>query len=132
MSYTIPSEAQEAVAFVGFLRKFNLRFAHIPNETGIGGRAWFRVATKKKNEGMQKGFPDYLIFMKRGVIVVELKRRRAVLLSGKVGASPSAISKEQKEWVEFLGGLDYCNAYICFGADEAIARVKENLLYNKD
>lgn len=84
MSYTIPSESQEAIAFVGFLRKFNLHFAHIPNETGIGGRAGFRVAIKKKHEGMQKGFPDYLVFLRGEIVAVELKRRRSRLLSGKL------------------------------------------------
>lgn len=132
MSYTIPSEMQEAWALIWFLKKFNLRFTHIPNETGIGGRAGFRVAVKKKREGMQPGFPDYLVFLRGEVLAIELKKRRKRLLNGKLGASESKTSPEQKEWLEFLGKLPYCHSYLCYGAEEAIMRITEHMKWHNN
>ena len=59
-----------------------------------------------------------MIFLPNRTLFIEMKRSDKRL---------SRVSKEQSEWLEFLNLLDEGSAKVCYGADEAIEFVKENL-----
>ena len=103
----IPTEAQEAQVLVSYLRLKGYKFTHIPNETGSSQEAR-RRAVRMKQQGTSKGFPDYLIITKAGLIAIELKRRKG-----------SRITPEQLEWLDALN-TSGTFAAIAHGAAEAI------------
>ena len=79
-----------------------------------------KIWARNKKIGVSKWFPDYIIFLKRGgILFLEMKLPRKILKNGKLGASPSKISPEQKEWIEFLQKIDNAEARIAYGFDEA-------------
>lgn len=110
----IPLEEQEQMRFVTWLRVNKIRHIHIANERMCS------VVYKKKLKalGTYAGFPDLMIFLANRTLFIEMKRSDKRL---------SRVSKEQSEWLEFLNLLDEGSAKVCYGADEAIDFVKENL-----
>lgn len=110
----IPLEEQEQMRFVTWLRVNKIRHIHIANERMCS------VVYKKKLKalGTYAGFPDLMIFLPNRTLFIEMKRSDKRL---------SRVSKEQSEWLEFLNLLDEGSAKVCYGADEAIDFVKENL-----
>lgn len=110
----IPLEEQEQMKFVSWLRVKKIRHIHIANERMCS------VVYKKKLKalGTYAGFPDLMIFLPNRTLFIEMKRSDKRL---------SRVSKEQSEWLEFLNLLDEGSAKVCYGADEAISFVKENL-----
>ena len=110
----IPLEEQEQMKFVSWLRVKKIRHIHIANERMCS------VVYKKKLKalGTYAGFPDLMIFLANRTLCIEMKRSDKRL---------SRVSKEQSEWLEFLNLLDEGSAKVCYGADEAIEFVKENL-----
>lgn len=107
-----PTEAQEADVLVAWLRVNNYKFHHSPNETGSSQEAR-RRAIRMKRQGTSRGFPDYTIIAGGHLIFIELKSKKGY-------ASP-----EQKAWVEAFNEVDNVQAFICRGADEAIAVVEK-------
>lgn len=110
----IPLEEQEQMKFVSWLRVKKIRHIHIANERMCS------VVYKKKLKalGTYAGFPDLMIFLANRTLFIEMKRSDKRL---------SRVSIEQSEWLEFLNLLDEGSAKVCYGADEAIEFVKENL-----
>lgn len=110
----IPLEEQEQMKFVSWLRVKKIRHIHIANERMCS------VVYKKKLKalGTYAGFPDLMIFLPNRTLFIEMKRSDKRL---------SRVSIEQSEWLEFLNLLDEGSAKVCYGADEAIEFVKENL-----
>ena len=109
-----PSEKAEHLKLVSWLRIKRLKFNHTANER----KTTARQGAELKRLGVSKGFPDISIYLGDKVLFVELKR--AV-------KSKSKVSKEQSSWIEFFNTLPYAKAKICYGADEAIEFVKENI-----
>lgn len=73
----MPSEFDESVAFANWLRSNGYRFTHVANESGLPPKVAMRIGQKKRLMGTSKGFPDYLIVLKRGsLLFVELKKER--------------------------------------------------------
>lgn len=103
----IPTEAEEAKALVAYLRLKGYRFTHCANETG-SGRIAMMQGVRNKQQGVSKGFPDYMIIINNQLIAIELKRCKG-----------STTSSYQKEWIE---ALNNCNipAKICKGWVEAV------------
>lgn len=110
----IPLEEQEQMKFVSWLRVKKIKHIHIANERMCS------VVYKKKLKalGTYAGFPDLMIFLPNRTLFIEMKRSDKKL---------SRVSIEQNEWLEFLNLLDEGSAKVCYGADEAIEFVKENL-----
>ena len=110
----IPLEEQEQMKFVSWLRVKKIRHIHIANERMCS------VVYKKKLKalGTYAGFPDLMIFLANRTLFIEMKRSDKRL---------SRVSKEQSEWLEFLNLLDEGSAKVCYGADESLEFVKENL-----
>jgi hypothetical protein len=107
-----PTEAQEGDALVAYLRIYNYKFTHIPNETG-GSPEAKRRGIRMKRQGVSKGFPDYLIFLGSQLIAIELKRQKG-----------STIAPEQKMWIDTFNKAGI-PARICKGFDECQKFIEE-------
>ncbi len=119
----IPTENLEQEKLANYLRAHNYIFYKSPSETWTS--SW-RQKRKNKLEWVTKGFPDTTIILKRwSLLFIELKRQKRILKNGKFGASPSVVSKEQVKWQKELSCLDNIESLICYGADEAIEKIKE-------
>lgn len=119
----IATEHQEAVLLADYLRVRGVVFVHVPNErilSGLPDSFIFGAIAKQKAEGLQKGFPDYLILSgpqgKRVShlpgIAIELKR---------VGEVPN---DAQMGWLRELDRLGW-HACWAAGADDAIRQLEE-------
>lgn len=115
MPLPVPTEKQEALTLVAYLRLKGLKFTHVGNETGHSPEAR-RRAISLKQQGTSRGFPDYCIIVGNSLIFIELKRRKG-----------SATSPEQHAWIAALNEVGNVQAFICKGADEAIAVVEKYL-----
>ena len=125
MTLPVPTEAQEGLKLVQYLRVRGLKFSHVANETG-GSLEARRRAVRVKQQGVSKGFPDYIVLIppqrfRHGhgmVIAIELKRQRG-----------SAISQEQREWIEAFNSLaSNVVGTIARGADAAINQIEDLLI----
>ncbi len=112
MAQVVPTEAQEGKTLVAYLRLKRLRFTHIANETGSGAGARFQ-GIRNKQQGVSKGFPDYLVITGGILIAIELKRTKG-----------SRTSPEQLEWIDALNEVGV-PARVCKGAEEAIKFIEE-------
>jgi Holliday junction resolvase len=112
-SFPVPTESQEAVQFVAWLRLNKYKFHHSPNETGSSPEAR-RRAVRVKREGVSPGWPDYIIIKNNQLVAVELKRAKKSL---------SKVSPEQREWLAVLAACGV-EAAICYGCAEAIEFVE--------
>jgi hypothetical protein len=108
----IPTEAQEAKALVAYLRLKGYKFTHCANETG-SGRGAMMQGIRNKQQGVSKGFPDYLIIVNNQLIAIELKRLKG-----------SNITQEQKDWITALSDCGI-PARICKGWYEATEFIDE-------
>ena len=97
------SESDEQIGFVNwFEAQFpGVRIFHIPN----GGHRSISVAKKLKAEGVRPGVPD--LFIPAWRIWIEMKRTKG-----------GRVSKEQKEWADYLRGVGYV-VIIATGARDA-------------
>lgn len=111
---SIPTEKAEHLKLVSWLNLKRLNFNHTANER----KTTARQGANLKRLGVKKGFPDISIYLSDKVLFVELKR--AV-------KSKSKVSKEQLDWIELLNSLPYAKSKICYGADEAIKFIIDNL-----
>jgi hypothetical protein len=107
-----PTEAVEQRILAQYLDVRGFCWAHPP----MGGQRNRIVAAKLKAQGAKAGLVDVLIFdhppKMHGVVgaAIELKRK---------GSPPSAVSPEQRAWLEALSKRGWKTA-VCRGADEAI------------
>jgi len=108
----IPSEHDEQVMLVKWLKLKKIRYSSTPN----GGFRNAREAKRLKEEGVSKGFPDITIFLQDKCLFIEMKRIKG-----------STTSKEQKEWLGYLNGLNYAHGKICRGFKEAKEFVEAHL-----
>ena len=107
-----PTEHLEQVAFCSWLDWKHIAYASIPNGTNKG----YAMQHKFKSEGLKKGFPDLLVFLPSVIVFIEMKRKKG-----------SVISNEQKEWQVRINSYSYAKAYICYGADDAMATIEKLL-----
>jgi hypothetical protein len=102
----LPSEHQEQVAVVQWLRRRGLIFFAVPNGAKMGARE----GSKMKKEGMQKGIPDLLIL--NPPIALEMKRREG-----------GRLSPEQEEWGRVFESLGW-SWVVGYGAKDAIQKIE--------
>lgn len=107
-SLPVPTEAEEGKILVAYLRTRGLRFTHVPNETGHSPEAK-RRAIRMKQQGTNKGFPDYIVLLPNALLAIELKRQRG-----------SSTTPEQHEWIAAFCGISNCEGIIAKGAKDAI------------
>ena len=107
----IPTEDQEQSWLVAWVRKTHPehRIFAIPN----GGLRHKRTALMLKATGATAGVPDLFIPSLR--LFIEMKRQKG-----------GTVSKEQKEWLEYLNSAGY-RAVVCKGFLEARAVIESYL-----
>jgi hypothetical protein len=110
----IPLEIDEQQKLIQYLTLKKLPYAAIPNGTNIKSK---QGRTKAKKEGLQKGFPDMVVFLKDSILFVEMKR-----------VKNSTTSPDQIKWNEIINQYSYANAIISKGAGEAIEYIER---YNR-
>ena len=108
-----PSEHDEQVAFVRWLRLGGYKFTSIPNASKIS----YNMANRNTAEGLNAGLPDLLVIVKNKLVWVEMKK---IDRKPKRGGS-GGVSEVQKEWIEVLNSCGNCSAHVAYGAEEAIA-----------
>ena len=113
----VVSEHEEQCAFHQWLRWQNIPHFAVPNQNTASfynkGVAC-SIANKKKAEGVSRGVPDLVIFMPKVQLYIELKTVKGGVVSG-----------EQLEWMETINSYPYSKAFIAYGCDDAIEKVKE-------
>lgn len=118
INFPIPTEDEECITFVQWLRLKDIPCAHIPNESRSNSRNAIIRGAKLKRMGQSRGVWDYEVFLPirntEGIIEryqqvkIEMKRRK----NGKV-------SPEQKEWGKIYEAAGIpCK--VCYGAGDAI------------
>ena len=122
-----PSEDQECIAFVEWLRLMDLPHHHSANEqpaqkmTGRrsnGKPIWspnWSTLRRLKNMGVARGFPDYLVWVPKD----RSRLSKALLLAIEMKSAKGRASEEQKEWLKIIGGVKDCEGFVCRGFDEA-------------
>lgn len=104
------SEAQEQRAVIDYCDTIGIPIYHVPNE----GKRSAAGGANLRAQGLRKGFPDLCVPMARGkyhALYIEMK-----------AADGGRISDEQARWIQTLREYDNC-AYVCHGADNAIALI---------
>lgn len=106
-SSVLKSEHEEQVNFVSMFRKLHkdVKIFAIPN----GGQRNIIIAAKLKSEGVSKGVPD--LFIPAWNLWIEMKREKK-----------SSVSKDQKEWHEYLESIGH-TVIVGYGCDDAIFKL---------
>ena len=86
---------------------------HVPN----GGKRDVATAARLKAAGVKRGVPDIALDVPKG----KYHGLRIELKYGKNKPTP-----QQQEWLDHLNECGY-KAVVCYGAEEAIAVIKEYL-----
>jgi hypothetical protein len=124
----IPTEEQEHIVLADWLTLHGILFHHSPNEGSRSkrvdrhGRVWSPEGNRLKRMGVKKGFPDFVI-LDSPPVAIELKRRREAF-SRKAVAENRVATPEQKWWLDQLTERGW-HVAVCYGADEAIALLKQ-------
>lgn len=122
----IPTENQEAEVLANWLRIKQYTFTHIANESWLPPRVAMLASARKKRMWLSPWVPDFMIILKwGGLLFIELKRKKKVLKSWKLWASPSKVSDEQIEWIEKLNTIYNVQWVFAYWAEEAIKIIWE-------
>ena len=105
----MPTEHQEQVKLVGYMRRKGWTFCAIPNG---GSRSSAIEGARLRAAGLQRGFPDLLLFWPVQA-AIELKRQKG-----------GRVSDEQRAWLDTLEGCGW-KVQVCKGADAAIEWLEE-------
>ncbi|RLE52078.1 MAG: hypothetical protein DRJ26_05090 [Candidatus Methanomethylicota archaeon] len=111
-----PTEQQEQVAVIGWLKANNVSFFAPPSSffsSAKKDKRFFGMIGKLKSAGWSKGFPDLIIFLNGRTVFIEMKT-----------LNTGVVSPAQKAWLEKLRSLGH-DAYICKGADAAIEQINK-------
>ena len=92
------------------------KIGHWANGLGVKLDYDVKYMASLRSQGHYKGIADMTILLPKGkAMFLELKRVKG-----------GVVSEEQKKWIKYLQSLDY-PAKVCYGADEAIEWIKEEL-----
>ena len=110
----IPLEKDEQKRLCKWLKENKI--GHWANGLGVKLDYDVKYMASLRSQGYYKGIADMTILLPKGrAMFLELKRVKG-----------GVVSEEQKKWIEYLQSLDY-PARVCYGADEAIEWIKEEL-----
>ena len=120
-----PIEDIECEVFHDWLKLNDIPHTHIPNESKSQTKAAIIRGKKLKRMGVSPGYWDYDVYVPvldidgsiGGYELVKIEMKRAK-------KSLSTVTKSQKDWGKVYG-LAGIEKYICYGAEEAEARVSE-------
>jgi len=119
-----PTEYEECVDFVQYLRLRGIPHCHCANESQSGTRSAIIRGSKLKRIGQSRGVFDYEVYVpktqkdgsiKYKLLKIEMKRRKG-----------GRVSADQKKWQEIYKAAKIPCA-ICNGAGEAIDFVEKYL-----
>ena len=126
----LPTEAQEQQYLVQWLR-INKIFCFAPvneNNTHKQNRHYAMIAeVKARAAGKLKGTSDLIVMLPNKLLLIELKRQRRKLKSGKLSTSHTNTSKEQLKFLETANTFDYAEARVCYGWEEAKEYIESHL-----
>ncbi len=107
---TLPTEYEDQVLFVDYLRRRGLKHTAIPNSTYTTS-----ITQKMKNQrsGLCAGFPDLVVIVGDTLVIIEMKRRKR-----------SVLSPEQASWIAELAKCKRIVVGIAKGDEEAIAIIE--------
>jgi hypothetical protein len=101
------TEAYEQINFVQWLDEQGMPYTAIPSKS-------IKSKLINKAMGLRRGFLDMVVVIpNKKVLFIEMKRIKG-----------STTSKEQKEWVKLLNGVNPDSAVVCKGFEEAKEYVK--------
>lgn len=106
----IPTEAEEQIKFVQWLRLKNLPHFRVPNETYT--KSW-RQKNMNKALGVSKGVPDIFIIVAGKLVAVEMKRIKG-----------GVTSTHQMKWINILNNANVPTV-VAKGHKEAIKFIKD-------
>ena len=110
----IPLEKDEQKRLCKWLKENKI--GHWANGFGVKLDFFVKYMASLHRQGHYKGIADMTILLPKGrAMFLELKRVKG-----------GVVSEEQKKWIKYLQSLDY-PARVCYGADEAIEWIKEEL-----
>lgn len=122
MSNLTPIEDLECYAFADWLSHTGLLYSHIANGQW---QPSLKQRIKYSRIGVRRGFPDY-------VVVIPKERSttsRALLLAIEMKRTKGGkIEPEQIEWQQAINQVEDCQAFVCYGCDQAISTVSSFLL----
>jgi len=115
-----PKEDEEQAAIFVWSRLSEGKYPALKhlNSSLNGVRLRIGQAMKAKRLGLSKGYPDVNLPVVNKLysgLYIELKRVKG-----------GSVSKEQKDWIEFLNSQGY-KALVCRGSAEAIKEIKDYL-----
>lgn len=112
---TFGPEDREHYAVVQWCEAQGIPIFHVPNNT------WTKsVMQRTRNNllGVRAGVPDLWVPIAGvGLVVIEMKRPKE---KGKTNYPTPA----QKEWIERLNAIPGVEAFVCYGAEEAVKILK--------
>lgn len=118
-SDSVPLEKEEQQKFVKWLKANKIK--HWANGLGVKLDYDVKYMASLRSQGHYKGIADMTVLLPKGrAIFIEMKRIKGGI-----------VSPEQKKWLKDLQNLGYPSK-VCYGADEAIEFVKEELENNKN
>ncbi len=106
-----PSEYDEQCALVKWLDLRGFKFTAIPNST------WTTYSQQHKNtaQGVRAGIPDLLVLVNNALVWIEMKKLD--VKPKKEGRG--GVSDVQQEWIDALNKCNNCQAFVCYGFEEA-------------
>lgn len=122
-SKSMPSEYAEQATLVQWFARQYPKIGHllVASMNGAyigGGKGRFALIAKYKLAGMRNGFPDLFLPVPTAQyhgLFIEMKRTKG-----------GTVSKEQKDWLEYLNSAGY-KAVVCKGFLEAKAAIESYL-----
>jgi len=121
----VPSEDNECMALVNYLKLKGLRFSHLAQSTAavsyVGGVRKPNWKTIKRNQalGVTKGVPDYLILIERQPTEKSGARNSTLLFVEMKKEIGGTVSPEQSEWINGLNKVFGVVAVVARGFDQA-------------
>ena len=123
-------ECEEQKKLIQYLRLKNLLYFAPMNENQASftnRKVAFLQEKKAKTMGKVKGVSDVIVILDDVVLFIELKRSPKKLKSGRLSVADTKPSKEQLDFLDRVNKSKVCVGRVCYGADEAIKFVNENI-----
>lgn len=123
----VPSEDNECMALVNYLKLKGLRFSHLAQSTAavsyVGGVRKPNWKTIKRNQalGVTKGVPDYIVMIERQPTEITGRRNNILLFIEMKKEKGGVVSEEQADWINSLNKVFGVVAVVCRGFEEARA-----------
>ena len=121
----VPSEDNECMALVNYLKLRGLKFSHLAQSTAavsyVGGVRKPNWKTIKRNQalGVTKGIPDYMILIEREGSILSGPKNNLLLFIEMKKSKGGKVSPEQADWINGLNKVYGIVAMVCQGFDQA-------------